>query len=39
MDLIADLSNDFYLEHDPENGLKFYSKMLQDWWRIYHGDV
>ena len=39
MDLIADLSNDFYLEHDPKNGLKFYSKMLKDWWRIYHGDV
>ena len=39
MDLIADLSNDFYLEHDSENGLKFYSKMLQDWWRIYHGEV
>lgn len=38
MDLIADLSNDFYIEHDPENGLKFYSKMLRDWWRVYYGD-
>ncbi|MCX9015187.1 MAG: ATP-binding protein [Candidatus Methanoperedens sp.] len=37
MDLIADLSNDFYIEYDQENGLKFYSKMLRDWWRIYHG--
>lgn len=37
-DLIADLSNDFYIEHDPEKGLKFYSRMLRDWWRIYHGD-
>ncbi len=38
IDLIADLSNDFYIEHDPENGLKFYSKMLRDWWRVYYGD-
>jgi hypothetical protein len=38
MDLIADLSNDFYIEHDPEKGLKFYSKMLRDWWRVYYGD-
>ena len=37
MDLIADLSNDFYIEHNPKMGLKFYSKMLKDWWRIYHG--
>ncbi len=38
IDLIADLSNDFYIEHDPEKGLKFYSKMLRDWWRVYYGD-
>ncbi len=38
MDLIADLSNDFYIEHDPKKGLKFYSKMLKDWWRVYYGD-
>lgn len=37
MDLIADLSNDFYIEHDADKGLKFYSKMLRDWWRVYHG--
>jgi AAA+ ATPase superfamily predicted ATPase len=37
MDLLADLSNDYYIEHDPKNGLKFYSKMLRDWWRLYHG--
>lgn len=38
MDLIADLSNDFYIEHDPKKGLKFYSKMLRDWWRVYYGN-
>ena len=38
IDLIADLSNDFYIEHDLEKGLKFYSKMLRDWWRVYNGD-
>ena len=38
IDLIADLSNDFYMERDPEKGLKFYSKMLRDWWRVYYGD-
>lgn len=37
MDLIADLSNDFYIEYDKDKGLKFYSKMLKDWWRVYHG--
>lgn len=21
-----------------EKGLKFYSKMLRDWWRVYYGD-
>ncbi len=39
MDLVGDLSNDFYIEHDPKRGLKFYSKMLKDWWRIYYGDI
>jgi len=39
MDLIADLGNDFYIEHDTKRGLKFYSKMLRDWWRIYYGDI
>lgn len=39
MDLVADLCNDFYLEHDPKKGIKFYSKMLRDWWRIYYGDI
>ncbi len=38
MDLIGDLSNDFYIEHDPKKGLKFYSKMLRDWWRVNYGD-
>ena len=37
IDLIADLSNDFYIEHDLEKGFKFYSKMLRDWWRVYIG--
>jgi AAA+ ATPase superfamily predicted ATPase len=39
MDLVADLCNDFYLEHDFKKGVKFYSKMLRDWWRIYYGDI
>lgn len=39
MDLIANLENDFYLELDNERGLKFYSKMLSDWWRIYHANI
>jgi len=38
IDLIADLSNDFYIEHDPKKGLKFYSKMLRDWWMVNYGD-
>jgi AAA+ ATPase superfamily predicted ATPase len=38
IDLIADLSNDFYIEYDHKNGLKFYSTMLRDWWRVYYGD-
>ncbi|RKX66214.1 MAG: hypothetical protein DRP42_03625 [Tenericutes bacterium] len=39
MDLIADLENDFYIEHDPLKGLTFYSRMLRDWWRLYHGEI
>ena len=39
MDLLADLSNDFYIEHNNEKGLNFYSKILKDWWRIYHGGI
>jgi uncharacterized protein len=39
LDLIADLSNDFYIVQDPTKGLKFYSKMLRDWWRAYYGVV
>jgi len=39
MDLIADLENDFYIENNPLNGLTFYSKMLMDWWRLYHGGI
>ena len=39
MDLIADLENDFYIENDPLKGLTFYSKMLRDWWRLYHGRI
>ncbi|AAM03532.1 TPA: ATP-binding protein [Methanosarcina acetivorans] len=38
LDLISDLENDFYIEIN--NGeLNFYSKMLKDWWRIFHGKV
>jgi len=39
MDLIANLENDFYIEFDRKQGLKFYSKMLKDWWRIYHASI
>jgi len=39
MDLLGNLSNDFYIEHNHETGLNFYSKILKDWWRIYHGGV
>ena len=39
MDLIADLENDFYIENDPLKGLTFYSRMLGDWWRLYHGEI
>ncbi|KAF5415336.1 MAG: hypothetical protein C5S48_05935 [Candidatus Methanogaster sp.] len=39
MDLIADLENDFYIENDSPKGLTFYSNMLRDWWRLYHGEI
>lgn len=39
MDLIADLENDFYIENDSLKGLTFYSRMLRDWWRLYHGEI
>ncbi len=39
MDLIADLENDFYIENDSPKGLTFYSRMLRDWWRLYHGEI
>jgi hydrogenase maturation factor len=38
-DLLANLSNDFYIEDYHENKLNFHSKILKDWWRIYHGGV
>ncbi|MDI9393996.1 MAG: ATP-binding protein [Euryarchaeota archaeon] len=38
LDLISDLENDFYLEIN-DGKLNFYSKMLKDWWRIYHGTI
>ncbi|AKB30678.1 hypothetical protein MSSIT_3959 [Methanosarcina siciliae T4/M] len=38
LDLISDLENDFYIEIN-DGKLNFYSKMLKDWWRIFHGKV
>lgn len=38
LDLISDLENDFYIKNN--NGqLNFYSKILKDWWRIFHGKI
>ena len=37
LDLISDLENDFYIENNGGQ-LSFYSKILKDWWRIYHGN-
>jgi len=34
MDLIFDLENDFYIKVDGEN-IRFQSKVLRDWWRLY----
>jgi hypothetical protein len=36
LDLISNLENDFYIEND-DGQLNFYSKILKDWWRIFHG--
>lgn len=38
LDLISDLENDFYIEND-DGKLNFYSKVLKDWWRIFHGNI
>lgn len=35
--LISDLAHDYYIVETPEGDLKFHSKLLKDWWRIYHG--
>lgn len=34
--LLAQLDHDFYVTSDIPGELRFYSKMLRDWWRIYH---
>ncbi|KLK87894.1 hypothetical protein SZ63_07680 [Methanoculleus sediminis] len=34
--LLAQLNHDFYVAMDTPGELRFYSKMLRDWWRIYH---
>jgi len=38
LDLISDLENDFYIEN-KDGQLNFYSKILKDWWRIFHGKI
>lgn len=38
LDLISDLENDFYIENN-DGQLNFYSKILKDWWRIFHGKL
>ncbi|WP_067050350.1 ATP-binding protein [Methanofollis ethanolicus] len=35
--LLADLAHDYYIVETPSADLKFHSKLLKDWWRIYHG--
>lgn len=35
--LLADLAHDYYIVETPDGDLKFHSKLLKDWWRIYHG--
>lgn len=37
LDLISDLENDFYINSNGGQ-LNFYSKILKDWWRIFHGN-
>lgn len=34
--LLAQLNHDFYVTSETPGELRFYSKMLRDWWRIYH---
>ncbi|HOI13812.1 MAG TPA: hypothetical protein PLG75_08135 [Methanoculleus sp.] len=34
--LLAQLNHDFYVTMETPGELRFYSKMLRDWWRIYH---
>lgn len=34
--LLAQLDHDFYVTLETCGELRFYSKMLQDWWRIYY---
>ena len=34
--LLAQLNHDFYVNSEHSGELRFYSKMLRDWWRIYH---
>lgn len=35
VDLISDLENDFYVKQ-TEDAIVFYSKTLNDWWRLYY---
>jgi len=37
--LLAQLNHDFYVTSEIPGELKFYSKMLRDWWRIYYASV
>jgi hypothetical protein len=37
--LLAQLNHDFYVTMDTPGELRFYSKMLRDWWRIYHANI
>ena len=37
--LLAQLNHDFYVTSEIPAELKFYSKMLRDWWRIYYASV
>ncbi len=37
--LISELSNDFYIEKVKNDNLRFYSKMLKDYWRKYHASI
>lgn len=34
--LLAQLNHDFYVTSETPGELRFYSKMLRDWWRIYY---